>query len=83
MNKEYSWPIEPKYKVTEHDKYGIRKTTMYFLKKEHIQGLILQQIQEQKYTQLQLVKYYLPSLMGQQQKEQMHLMMATEIKQRF
>ena len=21
----YKWPIEPKYKVAEHDKYGIRK----------------------------------------------------------
>lgn len=33
MNKEYSWPIEPKYKVTEHDKYGIRKNH-YVLFKE-------------------------------------------------
>ena len=24
MKIEYSWPIEPKYKVTEHDKYGVR-----------------------------------------------------------
>ena len=40
MNKEYSWPIEPKYKINME----LEKTTMYFLKKEHIQGLILQQI---------------------------------------
>lgn len=25
MENNYIWPIEPKYKVTEHDKYGIRK----------------------------------------------------------
>lgn len=31
--EEYSWPIEPKYKVTEHDKYGIRKNH-YVLFKE-------------------------------------------------
>ena len=33
MKEEYSWPIEPKYKVTEHDKYGIRKNH-YVLFKE-------------------------------------------------
>ncbi len=33
MEEEYSWPIEPKYKVTEHDKYGIRKNH-YVLFKE-------------------------------------------------
>lgn len=33
MNKEYLWPIEPRYKVTEHDKYGIRKNH-YVLFKE-------------------------------------------------
>lgn len=31
--EEYSWPIEPKYKVAEHDKYGIRKNH-YVLFKE-------------------------------------------------
>ena len=30
---EYIWPIEPKYKVAEHDKYGIRKNH-YVLFKE-------------------------------------------------
>ena len=29
MEQEYSWPIEPKYKVTEHDKYGITKSTFW------------------------------------------------------
>lgn len=33
MNSEYIWPIEPKYKVCEHDKYGIRKNH-YVLFKE-------------------------------------------------
>lgn len=33
MKEEYSWPIEPKYKVAEHDKYGIRKNH-YVLFKE-------------------------------------------------
>lgn len=32
-NIEYLWPIQPKYKVTEHDKYGIRKNH-YVLFKE-------------------------------------------------
>ncbi len=32
-DKNYIWPIEPKYKVTEHDKYGIRKNH-YVLFKE-------------------------------------------------
>ena len=31
--EEYRWPIEPKYKVAEHDKYGIRKNH-YVLFKE-------------------------------------------------
>lgn len=33
MEEKYSWPIEPKYKVAEHDKYGIRKNH-YVLFKE-------------------------------------------------
>lgn len=33
MKEEYSWPVEPKYKVTEHDKYGIRQNH-YVLFKE-------------------------------------------------
>lgn len=32
-NSKYIWPIEPKYKVAEHDKYGIRKNH-YVLFKE-------------------------------------------------
>lgn len=32
-DKKYLWPIEPKYKVTEHDKYGVRKNH-YVLFKE-------------------------------------------------
>lgn len=32
-NSEYIWPIKPKYKITEHDKYGIRKNH-YVLFKE-------------------------------------------------
>lgn len=39
MNKKaekYIWPIEPKYKVTEHDKYGIRKNHyVLFNQREH------------------------------------------------
>ena len=33
MESKYIWPIEPKYKVAEHDKYGIRKNH-YVLFKE-------------------------------------------------
>ena len=33
MSNDYIWPIEPKYKVCEHDKYGIRKNH-YVLFKE-------------------------------------------------
>ena len=33
MNSKYIWPIVPKYKVAEHDKYGIRKNH-YVLFKE-------------------------------------------------
>ena len=33
MKEEYSWPVQPKYKVTEHDKYGIRQNH-YVLFKE-------------------------------------------------
>jgi len=29
---KYRWPIRPKYKVTEHDKYGIRKNHYVFFK---------------------------------------------------
>lgn len=32
-NKKYKWPIMPKYKIAEHDKYGIRKNH-YVLFKE-------------------------------------------------
>ena len=31
--EQYKWPIEPKYKVAEHDKYGVRKNH-YLLFKE-------------------------------------------------
>ena len=33
--EQYKWPIEPKYKVAEHDKYGVRKNH-YVLFKERI-----------------------------------------------
>lgn len=34
--EEYSWPIEPKYKVAEHDKYGIRKNhNVLFKQRQH------------------------------------------------
>ena len=33
---EYKWPINPKYQVVEHDKYGIRKNHyVLFKKREH------------------------------------------------
>lgn len=34
----YSWPIEPKYKVTEHDKYGIRKNHYVLFKQRQHSG---------------------------------------------
>ena len=38
MEQEYSWPIEPKYKVTEHDKYGIRKNHYVLFKQRAHSG---------------------------------------------
>ncbi len=33
---EYMWPIQPKYKVTEHDKYGVRENHyVIFRKRQH------------------------------------------------
>lgn len=34
----YIWPIEPKYKVTEHDKYGIRKNHYVLFKERQHSG---------------------------------------------
>lgn len=36
--EEYSWPIEPKYKVAEHDKYGIRKNHYVLFKQRQHSG---------------------------------------------
>lgn len=38
MDKIYNWPIEPKYKVTEHDKYGIRKNHYVLFKQRQHSG---------------------------------------------
>lgn len=39
VNKiEYTWPIEPKYKLTEHDKYGIRENHYVLFKKRRHSG---------------------------------------------
>lgn len=38
MNSEYIWPIEPKYKVAEHDKYGIRKNHYVLFKERQHSG---------------------------------------------
>lgn len=35
---EYVWPIQPKYKVTEHDKYGIRENHYVLFKKRAHSG---------------------------------------------
>ena len=35
---DYIWPIEPKYKVTEHDKYGIRKNHYVLFKERQHSG---------------------------------------------
>lgn len=36
MQNKYQWPIVPKYKVAEHDKYGIRKNHyVLFKQREH------------------------------------------------
>ena len=39
MQEIYKWPIEPKYKVTEHDKYGIRKNHYVLFKQRQHSGL--------------------------------------------
>ncbi len=38
MQEKYIWPIEPKYKVTEHDKYGIRKNHYVLFKQRAHSG---------------------------------------------
>lgn len=38
MDDSYIWPIEPKYKVTEHDKYGIRKNHYVLFKQRAHSG---------------------------------------------
>ena len=38
MEKNYIWPIEPKYKVCEHDKYGIRKNHYVLFKQRQHSG---------------------------------------------
>lgn len=38
MEESYSWPIEPIYKVTEHDKYGIRKNHYVLFKQRQHSG---------------------------------------------
>ena len=38
MQEIYKWPIEPKYKVTEHDKYGIRKNHYVLFKQRQHSG---------------------------------------------
>lgn len=35
---EYTWPIEPKYKLTEHDKYGIRENHYVLFKRRGHSG---------------------------------------------
>lgn len=35
---EYRWPIQPKYKVTEHDKYGIRENHYVLFKRRGHSG---------------------------------------------
>ena len=37
-DEEYKWPITPKYKVTEHDKYGIRKNHYVLFKQRAHSG---------------------------------------------
>lgn len=36
--EEYSWPIQPKYKVAEHDKYGIRQNHYVLFKQRQHSG---------------------------------------------
>ena len=38
MENDYIWPIEPKYKVTEHDKYGIRQNHYVLFKQRAHSG---------------------------------------------
>ncbi len=38
MQIEYKWPLEPKYKVAEHDKYGIRKNHYVLFKERQHSG---------------------------------------------
>ncbi len=38
MESKYRWPVEPKYKVAEHDKYGIRKNHYVMFKQRAHSG---------------------------------------------
>ena len=38
-NSKYIWPITPKYKIAEHDKYGIRKNHYVLFKERAHSGL--------------------------------------------
>lgn len=38
MENDYIWPIEPKYKITEHDKYGIRQNHYVLFKQRAHSG---------------------------------------------
>lgn len=52
----YQWPIEPEYIVVEHDKYGIRKSSMSYSRKGRILDLILLLKLEQRCIQVQMEK---------------------------
>lgn len=55
---EYIWPIEPKYKVAEHDKYGIRKNHYVLFKQRAHSGFDITADKAQKFIQFAKVKYF-------------------------
>ena len=70
MESKYIWPITPKYKVAEHDKYGIRKNHYVLFKERAHSGFdITADIETEVHPIMEL-----------QQKVLMRLMMGMEIK---
>ena len=77
---EYIWPIEPKYKVAEHDKYGIRKNHYVLFKQRAHSGFDITADIGTEVHPICKGKVLLADLMEQQLKDLMHLMMVTETK---
>ena len=75
--EQYKWPIEPKYKVAEHDKYGVRKNHYVLFKERFHAGF---DITADIGTEVHPILSGKVNLMEQLLKDLMHLMMDMETK---